>query len=176
MAIYLIRRDDGSNLVKIGHSGNVHARLTELRRTALYGITLLWDSGTDHGPATECLLHKLFMCWQREGEWFDFGDVDPVTAVRAALPLAELLVRDPRLMNECPLMSHTTQAAARELGVDRATLWRWKQAGIVEPQWQTAGGQARWDIDDLRRQLRENDGLVQAMSRTKKRRRVEEAY
>ena len=176
MAIYLMRRDDGSNLVKIGHSGNVTERLYELRRTAPYGITLLWDSDTDHGSATECQLHKLFMCWQREGEWFDFGDVDPVMAVQTALPLAELLVRDPRLTDECPPLFHTTQAAARELGVDRATLWRWKHAGIVKPRWQTAGGQARWDIDDLRRQLRENDVLVQAMHRTKKRRRVEEAY
>jgi 8-oxo-dGTP pyrophosphatase MutT (NUDIX family) len=43
--------------------------------------------------------------------------------------------------------------AARALGVDRATLWRWQKAGIVTPATITAGGQARWDLDVLRHQL-----------------------
>jgi DNA-binding transcriptional MerR regulator len=47
----------------------------------------------------------------------------------------------------------TTGEAAKEVGVDRGTLHRWWQEGIVEPSLVTAGGQGRWDIDDLRRQL-----------------------
>lgn len=45
--------------------------------------------------------------------------------------------------------------AARILGVHRATLVRWWQDGAVTPEYVTPGGQARWDMADLRRQLRE---------------------
>lgn len=44
-------------------------------------------------------------------------------------------------------------AAARAVGVDRATLWRWQTDGKVTPDQVTAGGQARWNIERLRRQL-----------------------
>ncbi|ONI90637.1 hypothetical protein ALI144C_02925 [Actinosynnema sp. ALI-1.44] len=49
----------------------------------------------------------------------------------------------------------STGVAARELGVDRGTLHRWWQEGLVEPIFVTAGGHARWDVEDLKRQLRE---------------------
>jgi len=48
-----------------------------------------------------------------------------------------------------------TGVAAREIGVDRSTLVRWWQDGIVQPEIVTAGGHGRWDVDDLKRQLRE---------------------
>jgi 8-oxo-dGTP pyrophosphatase MutT (NUDIX family) len=48
----------------------------------------------------------------------------------------------------------SSSAAARALGVDRATLWRWKRDGRVTPALETAGGHLRWDIEQLRRQLR----------------------
>jgi 8-oxo-dGTP pyrophosphatase MutT (NUDIX family) len=38
-------------------------------------------------------------------------------------------------------------------------LWRWAKAGRVHPELYTAGGQARWDVEKLRRQL---DGLQEA--------------
>ncbi len=41
------------------------------------------------------------------------------------------------------------------LGVHRGTLARWWANGDVTPSYVTPGGQARWDLDDLRRQLRE---------------------
>lgn len=47
-----------------------------------------------------------------------------------------------------------TGRAADELGIDPATLWRWEQRGLVTPASRTIGGQARWDIDDLREQVR----------------------
>jgi 8-oxo-dGTP pyrophosphatase MutT (NUDIX family) len=50
----------------------------------------------------------------------------------------------------------TTGVAARALGVDEATLWRWAQQGQVTPLLRTPGGHLRWDIDQLRRQLAYN--------------------
>ena len=47
----------------------------------------------------------------------------------------------------------TTSKAAEELGVHPATLWRWQKAGTVTPAYVTPGGQARWDLDQLREQL-----------------------
>ena len=43
----------------------------------------------------------------------------------------------------------TTGSAARALGIDPATLWRWYQAGRVRPAWVTPGGHSRWDLADL---------------------------
>jgi predicted site-specific integrase-resolvase len=43
--------------------------------------------------------------------------------------------------------------AARALGVTTTTLWRWRRAGVVRPATITHGGQARWNLEELRRQL-----------------------
>lgn len=51
-----------------------------------------------------------------------------------------------------------TGVAARRIGVDRATLVRWWQRGLVTPEFVTAGGHARWDLGALLRQLREVRG------------------
>jgi len=48
-----------------------------------------------------------------------------------------------------------TGEAANEIGVGRATLARWWAEGLVTPALVTAGGHARWDVDDLKRQLAE---------------------
>lgn len=47
----------------------------------------------------------------------------------------------------------SSAAAARTLGVGRTTLWRWQAAGAIKPSWTTPNGHARWDLDELRRQL-----------------------
>lgn len=47
-----------------------------------------------------------------------------------------------------------TGRAAEELGIDPATLWRWERQGYVTPATRTIGGHARWDLDDLREQVR----------------------
>lgn len=49
----------------------------------------------------------------------------------------------------------TTGEAAKVIGVGRATLARWWAEGLVTPALVTAGGHARWDVEDLKRQLRE---------------------
>ena len=47
----------------------------------------------------------------------------------------------------------TSREAAEAVGVGLSTLQAWAARGIVTPAWRTPGGQARWDVDDLRRQL-----------------------
>ena len=51
----------------------------------------------------------------------------------------------------------TTGKAAEELGVSLTTLQRWAHQGLVTPALRTAGGHFRWDLDDLRGQLRAMD-------------------
>jgi predicted site-specific integrase-resolvase len=48
----------------------------------------------------------------------------------------------------------TTGVAADALGVAHNTLHQWWKKGIVEPTVVTAGGHARWDLDELKEQLR----------------------
>jgi len=50
-----------------------------------------------------------------------------------------------------------TGEAARELGIDRTTLARWADAGLVTPTSRTLGGHLRWDLDDLRRQIAKHE-------------------
>jgi DNA-binding transcriptional MerR regulator len=49
----------------------------------------------------------------------------------------------------------STEVAAREIGVGYRTLLRWAKAGTVTPAMYTPGGQYRWNLNDLRRQLAE---------------------
>lgn len=46
-----------------------------------------------------------------------------------------------------------TGKAAAAVGVNPATLWRWERDGHVAAETRTVGGQLRWNIDDLRRQI-----------------------
>lgn len=48
----------------------------------------------------------------------------------------------------------TTSEAAKAIRVSATTLNRWVNEGKVTPAWTTPGGQHRWDIEDLKRQLR----------------------
>jgi len=49
----------------------------------------------------------------------------------------------------------TTGEAAKALSIDRSTLGAWHRQGLVTPASITAGGHARWDLEDLKRQVRE---------------------
>lgn len=49
----------------------------------------------------------------------------------------------------------TTGEVARAIGVDPATVSRWVKRGLIEPETFTAGGQARFDLENVREQLRE---------------------
>lgn len=56
----------------------------------------------------------------------------------------------------------STGVAAEALGVAHNTLHQWWQKGIVTPALVTPGGHARWDLDELREQLRERRKSDQA--------------
>ncbi|TQM55950.1 helix-turn-helix domain-containing protein [Halopolyspora algeriensis] len=49
----------------------------------------------------------------------------------------------------------TSSEVARELGVSRTTVARWVRDGWVVPAVVTAGGQARFDLAEVKTQLRE---------------------
>nr|WP_042198628.1 MerR family transcriptional regulator [Kibdelosporangium sp. MJ126-NF4] len=49
----------------------------------------------------------------------------------------------------------STGEAAKQLGIGRTTLHSWWVNGLVEPEYVTPGGHARWDLQDLRRQIKE---------------------
>lgn len=48
----------------------------------------------------------------------------------------------------------TTARAARELGISRSTLLRYVERGYLRPTLKLPSGHLRWDLDDLREQLR----------------------
>jgi DNA-binding transcriptional MerR regulator len=55
-------------------------------------------------------------------------------------------------MSDAPLVA--TGVAAKALGVAHSTLARWWAEGLVTPALVTPGNHARWDVEDLRAQLR----------------------
>ncbi|MBN9108545.1 MAG: helix-turn-helix domain-containing protein [Pseudonocardia sp.] len=48
----------------------------------------------------------------------------------------------------------TTPEAARELSVNERTLRHWVATGQIEPDFRTAGGHMRWDVERVRAELR----------------------
>lgn len=68
-------------------------------------------------------------------------------ADRNAHPLSTVLIVDDLL---------PTGEAARRLGVNRRTLQHWARTGQVQPDYTTPGGHYRWDVDRLRRDLRDS--------------------
>lgn len=55
-----------------------------------------------------------------------------------------------------------TGEAAKAIGIDRGTLRKWWVEGKATPEWITPGGQARWDVEKLKREL----GIVQRRNDT----------
>ena len=49
----------------------------------------------------------------------------------------------------------TTGELARELGLSARSLARWAQEGQLTPTLVTPGGQYRWELEDVREQLRQ---------------------
>lgn len=77
--VYLIGSPE-SRLVKIGRSDDVPRRLADIQRMSPVPLTVLW--ATPGGAELEARLHRRFAGHRRHGEWFDFGDDNPVQVVR----------------------------------------------------------------------------------------------
>lgn len=90
--VYVIGAAD-SNVVKIGRTGNLDQRLGTIQRMCPLplGIRLR----TKGGRELESALHQRFKSMRVHGEWFDFGEKDPVgevaIAVRELEPLAAVV-------------------------------------------------------------------------------------
>lgn len=79
--VYLIG-SPRARVVKIGVSNAPEARLQELQTGSPVALRLLWKK--PGGQALESALHAYFGTYRAHGEWFDFGDHDPVALVHAA--------------------------------------------------------------------------------------------
>ncbi|MEU3363876.1 MarR family transcriptional regulator [Streptomyces pseudogriseolus] len=65
--------------VKIGVSDDPEARLDDLQTGSPVPLVLLWQ--VHGGQRLEIALHERFAAVRTHGEWFDFGDDDPVLTV-----------------------------------------------------------------------------------------------
>jgi len=65
--------------VKIGVSNDPEARLDDLQTGSPVPLLLLWQA--HGGQGLESALHKRFAAHRTHGEWFDFGDADPILTV-----------------------------------------------------------------------------------------------
>ncbi|MFJ2923341.1 GIY-YIG nuclease family protein [Streptomyces sp. NPDC087307] len=72
-----------SSLVKLGTTTQLSKRLRALQLSSPVSLEVLWSAPGDRG--TETALHQRFAPFRRHGEWFDFGDEDPVHSVQEAL-------------------------------------------------------------------------------------------
>lgn len=98
--VYVIGSTNG-HAVKIGRSDDVARRLAEIQRMSPVKLEVLWQ--VQAGGDLETALHRRFKARRTHGEWFDFGDEDPVAVVgRAAAEEAERLARLARSKAEDP--------------------------------------------------------------------------
>ncbi|WP_329390153.1 GIY-YIG nuclease family protein [Streptomyces sp. NBC_01716] len=80
--VYVIG-DGRSRVVKIGTTSNLRSRLKGLQTGSAYELRVLWSFGGD--VRLEEYLHRRYGELRLEGEWFDFGDDDPVERVMATV-------------------------------------------------------------------------------------------
>lgn len=93
----------------------------------------------------------------------DAMDVAEQTAIRDEHPRYNVVIRQvptpmkrrsPKIAGPVKLDLVSANALALALDVDRTTVWRWEQAGRITPAVRTPGGHTRWDVDEVRAQLR----------------------
>jgi hypothetical protein len=82
-----------SSIVKIGHGIDIVKRLGGIQVGNPAKLYILWR--TLGGRPLEELLHERFARKRVQGEWFDFGNQDPVAEISAA---AKQLTGDPGLI------------------------------------------------------------------------------
>jgi T5orf172 domain len=72
-----------SSVVKIGTAKNVKRRLGGIQTGHPEVLVIRWYTPGDR--KLEDALHERFKSLRKTGEWFDFGDLEPVAQVRAAV-------------------------------------------------------------------------------------------
>jgi hypothetical protein len=73
----------GTSMVKIGRTTNIANRLAAIQRMSPAHLAILWTH--TGGCELETNLHRHFASRRSHGEWFDFGDEDPVQRVQEAV-------------------------------------------------------------------------------------------
>lgn len=86
--VYVIG-EAGSPIVKIGMTKTPTERLVSLQTGNPRPLAILWTG--EGSRALEDYLHTAFAVFRIRGEWFDFGAIDPVEAVREAVSTAPSL-------------------------------------------------------------------------------------
>lgn len=81
--VVYIMRAPGHRPVKIGTAGEVDKRAASLGTASPVPLEVLWTTPGDH--TLEKALHEEFKEFRLHGEWFDFGDRDPVQMVANAV-------------------------------------------------------------------------------------------
>lgn len=86
--VYVIG-DSRNGVVKVGTTSNLIKRLSALQTGSAYQLRVLWSYGG--GVELEAHLHERFADKRMQGEWFDFGEPDPVAAVMASTEIYYLV-------------------------------------------------------------------------------------
>ncbi|MEU8469559.1 GIY-YIG nuclease family protein [Streptomyces sp. NPDC029006] len=73
----------GSHTAKIGHSVSPPQRLRQIQTMSPLSLAILWTC--EGGEPLERRLHAYLRPYRTHGEWFDFGELDPVTMVQEAV-------------------------------------------------------------------------------------------
>lgn len=81
------------------------------------------------------------------------------------------------VMNEGPDMKRYISAAqlAERYAVNRSTIWRWAQRGLLPRPIRISEHCTRWDLDEVDRVDRERDQLDQGRRPARRQRRPEDA-
>lgn len=80
--VYAIGSPD-HRFAKIGTTSNLAGRLAALQTSSPFPLQVLWHCEGDH--ELERTLHGHLSRFRVRGEWFDFGDAEPVDAIAEAL-------------------------------------------------------------------------------------------
>jgi Meiotically Up-regulated Gene 113 (MUG113) protein len=112
-----------SRLVKIGRTTNLGSRLGVLQRMSPVPLHVRWR--TEGGCELETALHQRFKAQRVHGEWFDFGEADPVAEVKSAAEAIErsgALVRTPKSPRSRALAAISTLPPADQARVAAAMI------------------------------------------------------
>lgn len=124
MTVYVVGCE-GIQSVKIGWTtGPIEKRLKQLMIGSPYPLRLLWQSNPEHNAEKEQALHELFHAYRTHGEWFNFGNADPVALISAAIDL-------PPSPAARPLFSTPKPPQRPELNRPRPTVHRITQRDLL---------------------------------------------